>query len=318
MSGVPQGSVLGPLLFIIFINDLPKLLKHLSKLFADDCKLIGIIKELGDEQELQRDIDKLQEWAKTWQMSFNYDKCKVIHFGKNNRENVYTMKLGDNEVHTLEKTVLERDLGILVSKDLKWGNQVDKAVKSAKTVIAQIKNSFTYFDAELVKLLYVSLVRPHLEYAVSVWNPYLRKDIEKLESVQHRATRLVPKLRKDPYEQRLKKLGLTSLEIRRQRGDMIQYYKAINKMDKISWSKEPRKLNLNNESYPGYSLRRQGASLYKEPITNCKSREEFFLNRIGKGLEFSAYRCQRSQVTKQFQGRLGQTQYVLNLRRLSS
>ena len=129
----------------------------------------------------------------------------MIHFGKNNRENVYTMKLGDNEVHTLEKTVLERDLGILVSKDLKWGNQVDKAVKSANSVIAQIKNSFTYFDAELVKLLYVSLVRPHLEYAVSVWNPYLRKDIEKLESVQHRATRLVPKLRKDPYEQRLKK-----------------------------------------------------------------------------------------------------------------
>ena len=61
---------------------------------------------------------------------------------------------------------------------------------------------------------------------------------------------------------------------------MIQYYKAINKMDKISWSKEPRKLTLNNESYPGYSLRRQGTSLYKEPITNCKSREEFFLNRI--------------------------------------
>ena len=111
----------------------------------------------------------------------------------------------ENEVHTLEKTVLERELGILVSKDLKWGNQVDKAVKSANSVIAQIKNSFTYFDAELVKLFYVSLVRPHLEYAVSVWNPYLRKDIEKLESVQHRATRLVPKLRKDPYEQKLKK-----------------------------------------------------------------------------------------------------------------
>ena len=89
------------------------------------------------------------------------------------------MKLDMGEIHLLEKTDLERDLGILVSKDLKWGNQVEKAVKSANSIIAQIKNSFT----ELVKLLYVSMVRPHLEYAVSVWNPYIRKDIDKLESV---------------------------------------------------------------------------------------------------------------------------------------
>ena len=97
LNEAPQGSLLiGPLLFIIFINDLPKFLKHLSKLFAYDCKLKGIIKELGDVLELQRDIDKLQEWAKTWQMPFNYDKCKVIHFGENNRGNVYAMKLGEN------------------------------------------------------------------------------------------------------------------------------------------------------------------------------------------------------------------------------
>ena len=85
---------------------------------------------------------------------------------------------------------------------------MNKAVKTANSVIAQIKNSFTYFDSSLVKLLYVSLVRPHLEYAVSVWNPYLRKDIDKIESVQHRATRLVPCLRRKPYELRLIKLQL--------------------------------------------------------------------------------------------------------------
>ena len=94
---------------------------------------------------------------------------------------------------------------------------------------------------------------------------------------------------------------------------MIQYYKAINKLDKISWSKEPRKLTLNNESYPGYSLRRQVASLYKEPITNCR----ILLKQNCPGLELAAYRSQRSQITKQFQERLGHTQYVLNLRRLS-
>ena len=158
--------------------------------------------------------------------------------------------------------------------------QVEKAVKSANSIIAQIKNSFTYFDAELVKLLYVSMVRPHLEYAVSVWNPYLRKDIDKLESVQRRATRLVPKLRKKSYEYRLTRLGLTSLETRRKRGYMIQYYKTINGLDKLNWTNEPRKINKNNTSHPGYSLRREGTCIYKEPIKNCKFREEFFLNRI--------------------------------------
>ena len=280
LSGVPQGSVLGPLLFIIFINDLPKLLKHLSKLFADDCKVIGIIRKPTDVVELQNDIDRLQEWAKVSQMSFNYSKCKSMHFGTNNSENVYTMKLDGNDVHRIEKTELERDLGILISKNLKWENQVDKAVRTANAVIAQIKNNFTYFDSDLVKLLYVSLVRPHLEYAVSVWNPYMRKDIDKLESVQHRATRLVPCLRKKSYEYRIKKLGLTKLEIRRQRGDLIQYYKVINSLDEIKWSKEPRKLIQDNRLNPANNLRRTGLTIYREPISKVRVREEFFLNRV--------------------------------------
>ena len=235
---------------------MPKLLSHLSKLFADDCKIIGILREPNDSVVLQNDIDKLQEWAKVSQMSFNYSKCKSMHFGRNNPENVYTIKLEDNEIHQIEKTELERDLGILISNDLKWENQVNKAVKTANSVIAQIKNSFTYFDSSLVKLLYVSLVRPHLEYAVSVWNPYLRKDIDKIESVQHRATRLVPCLRRKPYELRLKKLQLTNLEIRRQRGDLIQYYKVVNGLDKIRWIlTQDIKLN------PANNLRRTGLTV---------------------------------------------------------
>ena len=93
-SSVPQGSVFGPLLFTIFINDLPENVKNQCKLYADDCKLIGLIRNEDDLEQVQRDKDKLQEWAKTWKMSFNYDKCKVMHFGKKNKENKYTMYLG--------------------------------------------------------------------------------------------------------------------------------------------------------------------------------------------------------------------------------
>ena len=88
-SSVPQGSVLGPLLFTIFINDLPDHVRNKCKLYADDCKLVGIIKENEDTISIQQDINELQNWAKTWLMSFNYEKCKVMQFGRKNIENEY-------------------------------------------------------------------------------------------------------------------------------------------------------------------------------------------------------------------------------------
>ena len=111
----------------------------------------------------------------------------------------------------------------MLSKDIKWANQTEKAVNAAKAIISQLRNSFTYFDPELVRLLYVSLIRPHLEYAVPVWNLYLRKDIDILENVQHKASRLCPSISKRSYEERLKILRLTTLETRRKRGDLIQF-----------------------------------------------------------------------------------------------
>ena len=134
-------------------------------------------------------------------MTFNYRKCKVMHFAKTNPEREYLMNLGEHLApHIIESTLIERDIGINLTNDLKWASQIEKTVKAAKAIIAQLRNSFSYFDAELVRLLYVSLIRPHFEYAVPVWNPHLKKDIEKLENIQHKATRLVPKLRKKSYE----------------------------------------------------------------------------------------------------------------------
>jgi hypothetical protein len=128
-------------------------------MFADDRKLIGGIENEEDAFEIQKDIDSKQNWAKTWQMSFNYDKCKVMQLGKKNREQTYTMSLGQGEQpYVIEKSQVERDLGLMVSTDLKWATQVDKATKAANAIIAQIRNSFSYFDADLIRLLlHVSL-----------------------------------------------------------------------------------------------------------------------------------------------------------------
>ena len=119
ISGVPQGSVLGPLLFTIFINDLPRNIKSTAKLYADDCKLIGVIKDQSDTISLQNDINRLQEWASTWQMSFNYDKCKVMHFGKKNVNNIYEMRDKLGTTHIIEKTESERNLGVIITNNLK-------------------------------------------------------------------------------------------------------------------------------------------------------------------------------------------------------
>ena len=127
---------------------------------------------------------------------------------------------------------------------------------------------------ELVGLLYISLIRPHLEYAVPVWNPYLRKDIEKLENVQHRASRLCPGISKKSYEERLRALRLTTLETRRKRGDLIQFYKSLNGLDRIEWMNELLKVDR------GVNLRNGGVSFHREPANITTERDQFFINRV--------------------------------------
>ena len=144
VSGVPQGSVLGPLLFVIFINDLVKNLPESCKckLFADDTKLISIIKSNQDCEKMQLALDKLVFWSKTWLLKFNNDKCKVMHFGKNNLQFDYVM-----ESNYLSKTEIERDLGVYVSRDLNWQHHINYMVNKANRILGVIKNTFSYLDA---------------------------------------------------------------------------------------------------------------------------------------------------------------------------
>ena len=136
------------------------------------------------------------------------------------------MKDGDGS-RILEETVLEKDLGVLVSYDLKVEQQCDKAAKKAMRVLGMIKRSFKKLDEESLRTLYCTYVRPHLEYCIQAWLPYLKKDINKLEKVQRRATKLIPRLSRLQYEERLKRLRLYPLEKKRFRGDLIETYKIL-------------------------------------------------------------------------------------------
>ena len=222
-SGVPQGSVLGPLLFLVFINDLPMLLETNCKLFADDAKLYGSVSTREEQLKLQDDLRKCEDWAKEWSMDFHPRKCKVLHFGKKNTK--FSYKINGNEVHQCQE---EKDLGITITDDLKWDAHIAACIAKGNKMIGMIRRTFSHIDKDMFNCLYKTFVRPTLEYAPQVWNPYLEKHINALEKVQRRATKIVPELKDKCYEDRLLALKLYPLKDRRLRGDMITTFKMMN------------------------------------------------------------------------------------------
>ncbi|XP_060068745.1 uncharacterized protein LOC132548866 [Ylistrum balloti] len=129
----------------------------------------------------------------------------------------------------LENITSEKDIGVTVDKDLNFSMHMQQAVNKANSIVGLIRRSFVYLDEVSFKQLFKALVRPHLEYAASVWNPYKIRDIESIERVQRRATKLIPGLKELSYSDRLKKLGLPTLAYRRLRGDMINVFKIMDK-----------------------------------------------------------------------------------------
>jgi Reverse transcriptase (RNA-dependent DNA polymerase)/Endonuclease-reverse transcriptase len=234
-SGVPQGSVLGPVLFLVFIRDLDRAAdgQAMIRKFADDTKMAREIKNDEDSALLQRALDGLQEWARKWGMEFNSQKCKVMHFGTRNPRNQYRM--GD---HVLETTEEEKDVGVLMNSTLKPAGQCAKAAQTATTVLYQIGKAFKYRDKKVFPQLYKRYVRPHLEFSSPAWSPWHQKDIEVLERVQKRAVNMVQGLAGLTYEQKLTELGLESLYDRRVFADLVLIYKVISNkctVNKNNW-----------------------------------------------------------------------------------
>ena len=280
-SGVPQGSVLGPVLFVMYINDIENAVDTimLIKKFADDTKGCGIADTIHDCEALQQQINKLYDWSVEWQMLFNMDKCKIIHLGANNINYNYTMG-----GQLLKKDDHEKDLGFHIHKSLTPSMHIAAAVKKANQVLGQILRSVSYRDKVNFLRLYTQRVRCHLEHVVQCWNPWLKKDIDLIENVQKRAVRCIQGLH-GSYEDKLKQINLPSLVERRHRGDMIQTFKIVNQIDDVdphTWfhfandSQRPLRSNISIHSDGSESQR---LALLPQ-VSNLEVRRSFFSNRV--------------------------------------
>ena len=230
VSGVPQGSVLAPVMFAIYVNDMTEGVSSYMSLFADDAKLMRRVERREDCETLQEDLNTIRDWSVLWKMEFNVKKCGVIKFGHSRARPDFSYKLSDE---TIKAKSEERDLGVIVTDKMSPEVHIRRRTGETYNLVRSIRAAFHYLDEEMIRKLITTMIRPRLEYAAVVWSPSTKKDIRKLERIQRAATKLPSTLSNLPYEERLEKLNLPTLEERRERGDLIALYRILSGFDKL-------------------------------------------------------------------------------------
>ena len=272
ISGVPQGSILGPVLFLIFINDLPTIFSFCKiLLFADDAKCLMPISSQHDCVLLQNDLNRLVEWCNTWNLFLNEEKCSIIHFTKNRSPLFYSYSLNNKEIlHTSSG----KDLGLIVSNNFQWRLHYQQIISKAYKILGLLRRLFSTSISTRAKLtLYTSLVRSKLLYCSVVWRPHLLVDIKTLELVQRRATKFIVNSAGLDYRQRLIELHLLPLMMEFEMADILFFVKSL---------KYPSD-NFNIEDFVQFcSLPTRSSTYFKLIHPFCRNTDErnHFFNRI--------------------------------------
>ena len=225
-SGVPQGSVLGPILFLSFINDMPECVTSKCRLFADDSIIYREVSATSDCTRLQDDLDALERWEKAWGMSFNPTKCNIIHISRKKDPVLNTYHIKSTDLEAVDTATY---LGVDVAKNLTWHKQTSKVVAKGNRSLGFIKRNIRTTSRKIKELSYKTLVRPTLEYAASVWSPHQKELKYVLEMVQRRAARYVlhRHQRLDSVDDMLRRLKWDTLEQRRLKARAVMGYRIV-------------------------------------------------------------------------------------------
>jgi len=272
-SGVPQGSVLGPTLFLLFINDVSNIFKELDvklKLFADDIKLYSSYDVRGSQSDLITAVNRLYEWSCNWQLQIATEKCFVCTIA-NRSQNLTRRVYGINN-HEFANVNSIRDLGVTIDSHLKFDQHIDLIVHKAMSRAYLILKAFNSRDRSLMVKAYCTYVRPMLEYCSPVWSPHTICQINRIEKVQRFFTKRIAGLWSVSYDKRLTILKLHSLEYRRMINDLVLCYKILNGKVDTDLS-NVFKLNSNS------CTRGHAFKLYKLQC-NLDSTKYYFTNRI--------------------------------------
>ena len=222
-SGVPQGSILGPLLFLVYINDLPSSVTSKVDLFADDSVIHRQISTSNDCVLFQENLNQVKDWCDASLVQLKNEKCRVVHVTRQRKPLNYEYNLDEMPLLSVAQ---HKHLGVWLQSSLSWQYHISHVCGKANRILGLIRRTFGYKNQKGVEVAFMSLVRPILEYCCQVWNPYLIKHVNAMEKIQRRATRLIygPD---QPYMERLKRLNWPSLELRRMYLCLVQLYKIM-------------------------------------------------------------------------------------------
>ena len=269
-SGVPQGSVVGPLLFNLYVNDITDGLDldtTTTKIFADDIKLYTELSPQNSSFNLQKNLDLIHQWSALWQLTISYSKCNILFLGKS--DSTLNFTLSGNLLHT---TTYCTDLGIQFDPDLKFKNHISDIVKRAKQRSSLIHRCFISRNIKHLIRAFKTYVRPPVEYAPQIWSPYQISLIDAIEGIQRSFTKRLPGFANKSYAKRLHLLHLQNLEHRRLLFDLILCFNIVRGFTALSFndffSLSP------NTSTRGHTFK------LVVPIAKTNTRKYFFSSRI--------------------------------------
>ena len=227
ISGVPQGSVLGPILFIIYIHDISNVCCGDTALlaFADDAKLYSNVTIDNASTSLQHSLDRLVQWASEWQLTININKCSVLSISTAAHCPVYFI---NGIALPCQNSYV--DLGVTITCKLSFKAHISSIVSKARQRISILFRGFVTRNLNIMRQAFVTYIRPILEYDSVVWNPCSVHHINLIENVQRNFSKRIPSLSSLPYQERLALLDLELLELRRLRFDLIYYFKVFNNL----------------------------------------------------------------------------------------